>query len=1094
MSAINWNVPPPTYDDHSMTTTLTPYLQLSHLLSLSWLAYPILSLVFVAFRLQLSLAGAQSGIATAKNDLLASCKAAEQSATAAASMPRFMALATNKQFADAVNGSMDAARVALVLALTAMEAIINFIVDIYRSTFLCFLELVVRGGLSIVISAVQELNNVLQGVADSLRTNIQNDISNANSVITTAINAINKVNPFGDITAPQITVPSLDSLQNLTLPASFQQALTNLNASIPSVAAIKNTVENFIDTPFELLKKDINDTFTGLSFDHSLLPIPDLNRLSFCNKLNTSVVDDIGRDLVKTAKIGVLILIVLALLLIGLNCLLIWYKWRCMKRHLEYTRQAWTSDPTLVNTMSSPSAPQITLSDHNLMMLQANSEHPLVTKIVNLFATRTGLSPSQHINMRWFFHYVFHPPALACFLIGFFGLLSVEVQLLALGPLVATSESRAASAVSDFSNIIANSINQTMYNQSSFYANSINSKVDAVQTTINDGVFGWVNGSTTTLNTTINDFYTEVQNLVATVFNGTILETPANDFLQCFIGSKVDAIENALTFLHNNLNINIPRVRPDVLVISSQSVNEATAPIAAAAIGGGANDNQGIVGRLVTTYEQALKKERVMFAIFMGLWGVVVLMAIFVILWHSYGKPYMQRKGRRRWERERKSGLIAIDQIRDSKYPGEEKREFRSFTPLPSPKGSAFKPFWASRSNSPNTDSPSSSVESVIHTDFVRTRENTSPQHTTPSPPQKKSAKLLAIGRKAMGREQLKKDGEDEDAAPPVITKPSMEELHRNTPWYTKMTALVTRQENQENRVQRTDFNPSAMIRKEREPPKLQVYTERGSLADHDPLSPHHQQEDEHLTRSRWSASPDATQTSWMRIMSPTKKPSALPTVVSPPPVMIVSAPDSPHKPIIGVPIRPKTRQNADIPLDVGPIYEDPAIRRFTPTVTMNPVLPMPLYNGFDRSQMQTRPLSIRRVFPPPPRHPHPHFRRNQESPPPPPKSPHMFEPQNSLAPPPDHHRRLPSTRDTTQQWRITNGTSSDHSSASSDIHETEPSVTPMTRSLTTTHARHSSVVNPFITPFDDEHKVTIETGPADMRKSMQTSPFGVAL
>ena len=144
-----------------MTTTLKPYLQLPHLLSLTWLAYPILSLIFVAFRVQLSLASAESDIATAKKDFLASCNAAEQAATAAASMPRYLALATNQQFADAVNASMDGARAALVLALTVMETVINFIIDIYRSTFLCFLELVVRGGLAIVIDAVQAVCNPL---------------------------------------------------------------------------------------------------------------------------------------------------------------------------------------------------------------------------------------------------------------------------------------------------------------------------------------------------------------------------------------------------------------------------------------------------------------------------------------------------------------------------------------------------------------------------------------------------------------------------------------------------------------------------------------------------------------------------------------------------------------------------------------------------------------------------------------------------------------------------------------------------------------------------------------------------------------------
>lgn len=155
--------PPPVYDPSirsPASTTLTPYLQLSHLYSLTWLAYPILSLLFVAFRLQLSSDSSQDAVANAKGDLLTSCAAAEKAATAAASMPRYMATATNQQFADAVNGSMNAAREALVLALTVMEAIINFIVDIYRSTFLCFLELVVRGGLAIIIGAVQEVRSL----------------------------------------------------------------------------------------------------------------------------------------------------------------------------------------------------------------------------------------------------------------------------------------------------------------------------------------------------------------------------------------------------------------------------------------------------------------------------------------------------------------------------------------------------------------------------------------------------------------------------------------------------------------------------------------------------------------------------------------------------------------------------------------------------------------------------------------------------------------------------------------------------------------------------------------------------------------------
>lgn len=158
---LHWNSPPSLNDAHSLNHApgaLKPYLELPHLLSLTWLAYPILSLLFVAFRLQLSASSAQDSVANAKADMLTSCTAAQTAATSAASMPRYLAVAANDQIADAVNGTLDAARATMVLALTIMEAIINFIIDMYRSTFLCFLELVVRGGLSLLISAVQEVS------------------------------------------------------------------------------------------------------------------------------------------------------------------------------------------------------------------------------------------------------------------------------------------------------------------------------------------------------------------------------------------------------------------------------------------------------------------------------------------------------------------------------------------------------------------------------------------------------------------------------------------------------------------------------------------------------------------------------------------------------------------------------------------------------------------------------------------------------------------------------------------------------------------------------------------------------------------------
>ena len=157
--------PPSNHDesvDHNSMTTIptdTPYLQLPHLLSLAWVTYPVISLIIVAFRLQLSLASAENGLDGVKKNLLASCTAAERSATAAASLPRYMAETSNRQFADAANGVLFAAKSALILSLTILEALINFIIDLFRSLFLCLLELAIGIGLSLVTDAVEAVCN-----------------------------------------------------------------------------------------------------------------------------------------------------------------------------------------------------------------------------------------------------------------------------------------------------------------------------------------------------------------------------------------------------------------------------------------------------------------------------------------------------------------------------------------------------------------------------------------------------------------------------------------------------------------------------------------------------------------------------------------------------------------------------------------------------------------------------------------------------------------------------------------------------------------------------------------------------------------------
>ena len=275
--------------------------------------------------------------------------------------------------------------------------------------------------------------------------------------------------------------------------------------------------------------------------------------------MDLTFVDDLGRDLVKIARIGAGLIAAAAILIILGNMFLQWWRWYFLQNHLEYIREAWSADPTVAHSpkvagLHGAPAPSMSMTNHNLLIFINTSEHPLISRILDQFSARFKLTPAQHTKARFFISYTTYPPALVCLLIGLIGLLSVQVQLAAIHPLEAHYTAKASAGVSSFNAQIAAQISSGMTNDSATYAAQVNAHITDVQTTLNNGVFGWVNQTTTSLNNTIVGFYASVQKIVNSTFGGTVLESPAQEFVRCMIGTKVESIENALTFLHENFN------------------------------------------------------------------------------------------------------------------------------------------------------------------------------------------------------------------------------------------------------------------------------------------------------------------------------------------------------------------------------------------------------------------------------------------------------------------------------------------------------------------------------------------------------------
>ena len=469
---------------------------------------------------------------------------------------------------------------------------------------------------------------------------------------------------------------------------------------------------------------------------------------------------------------------------------------------------------------------------------------------------------------------------------------------MALGPIAQSYQHKAVSAANDFSDTIATAINQNMLNQSAMYAAQVNGEVDIVQNTINDGVFGWVNSTTTTLNTTLNNFYGEIQDLVDTVFGGTILEKPMQDFVFCLIGSKVDEFENALTFMHDNLHVDMPRMNQSSLVLSPQDVNEVSRPIALAAIGSGSGNEEddGVVGRIVSSYVKGLKKDRVMFLIFIGIWGVVVLMALLVIFWHSYLKAWVDQRKKRRWQKEQREGFdqftthggrITVTDESSIEKGGHSGMNLPSFTPLVSPRPGFLETLTSPRRRVGSLNSDNGLLKPHPHPlkNLEKNYEKSWDSFIDSSKEDEKDVSLVTkstvqfknttrgfigmgvFGRKTMDKEKFVIDTDDE----PVSSgnSASTPASHTFTSVFSRLAVLNPFGGRQQDRKPRPISPPmhSGSQPGHRSPPNLSIDTGRAANLKPTNLptietSP--TENDENMPKSAWSVSPAVPRFPWL--------------------------------------------------------------------------------------------------------------------------------------------------------------------------------------------------------------------------------------
>lgn len=430
------------------------------------------------------------------------------------------------------------------------------------------------------------------------------------------------------------------SIRNFNIPNTFTNQLIALNNSIPTLDQLRNDLETLVSIPFNLIKGEMNTTFASLGTPNVTVPVPPVQDIQFCGGLDTGFIDEIGNDLVDLAYIGIGVLVGIAVVIFVVNGFLVWIRYKFMARHVDEVQERWASGSTKLPTISEKEvvaakaggAGATTLSPAALLTLDNELSHSFAYKVLD-FIDRIPfihLSPVAHDRLAWFLSYIFAPSALVCFLVGLFGILAICIQLIAIKPIQRKVTEEVDKVVQLVITSVAGKINSAVADDSHTFATAVNGQLSDIDTAINGQLFAWIGNATGVLNNTVVAYYNDLENGINTAFSGTLFASPITELLRCIVGNKIEALEGAVAFLQAHLHIPVPRVSQDILLLSNNTLNEVSTPIAGAAVGG---DDGGVFGLLVDRYLDVLKSELVTFGIILGVWGFIVLMGLVILIW-----------------------------------------------------------------------------------------------------------------------------------------------------------------------------------------------------------------------------------------------------------------------------------------------------------------------------------------------------------------------------------------------------------------------------------------------------------------------------
>ncbi|KAJ2709517.1 plasma membrane fusion protein prm1, partial [Coemansia spiralis] len=544
---------------------ISPYIGKWAQLSRVWSNQTVILIVFMGIGYMMMADGARRMAIDTAAGLLAACAAIDTAADNVVNAPSHAALSMLGVIESSVMNILRATEKTLVMVINTFRDIIIWVIKIYVGTYICFAELIIRTALSMITEASKLLTDALNKALDAVMPTLQNVAANIASGIQDAGNKIIGAFTGGD-NSKKIDFHPDDIRKQLDvqIPTDWINSISSLQDKIPTEASLTGNATALLDIPFSYIRTALTAAFAGVHVDFiSGVNLPTDKRADVCSApMGQDTIIALGDAAAKIMFLGGLLMIGAAVALIAYNLYMeLRGQRRFQTRLVEFRHEL--IDYTPPRSVREIEEKPATRREMDMFVLPGNKWLDRFTKmLIRKFGDNERTSA-----WRWWLHYVWHPPAIACFVAGAIGLMSIFGQIYAINGLRRQYVPMLARELVEFQGTLSTKIITPVHGDSVALAGSINGNIVGKEGELNHTLFGPVSEGTGKVNDTLNGFVKTYIDGIRSVFGGTPLQTPIEGLVNCTLTKNIQSIQLILGFINEFASgVHLPRISEDVLL------------------------------------------------------------------------------------------------------------------------------------------------------------------------------------------------------------------------------------------------------------------------------------------------------------------------------------------------------------------------------------------------------------------------------------------------------------------------------------------------------------------------------------------------